>query len=490
MERNSRDILDKSDEILHVKYQLVYTQGQSQRLEHHPHRWAIIQDIFASAQEHAQELKRRFPSGIEIQEHSSGCGSFSRIRILQPDVGISLAEMVADDAMRGKLPYCPQLGRFREDTYQAAREFITRLDPAPMNIPVLREACDKDLWKSLLLLRGLLAHGILNYVLCDRRWRVDYGLDPSRSLLAVPYRAKDVPAVRAEFGHPDVCLALTCLSYYYGGLTEAQLDTCFEQLSKLDNPDEEYRKWTRNNDQVPNTLRDVKGVNAQDVSQRRDHLQPAFLKNHAVIDFFLSRVVFPYEAREFPHKLVTSGWDIAERKHHVTTGFSGTNDNRYLLPISISQVDDPVQQSTDARVLSYVLQPENNFYEKSTSAEGLLDLIISDQDIHVLLDVGAQMLDVSNSALAERWLACRQDSSAVIYFSDSDDLVVMSRDGTVEPFVISPFGKRLHEPGSKCLVYLDDAHTRGTDLKLPGTYCAAVTLGPKVTKDRLVQGQL
>jgi hypothetical protein len=40
----------------------------------------------------------------------------------------------------------------------------------------------------------------------------------------------------------------------------------------------------------------------------------------------------------------------------------------------------------------------------------------------------------------------------------------------------------------KCIVYLDDAHTRGTDLKLPRDTRAAVTLGPKVTKDRLVQG--
>ena len=46
------------------------------------------------------------------------------------------------------------------------------------------------LWKGLLLLRGLLAHGILIYVLRQQRWRVDYGLDSKRSLLAVPYRAK------------------------------------------------------------------------------------------------------------------------------------------------------------------------------------------------------------------------------------------------------------------------------------------------------------
>ncbi|KAF9512306.1 hypothetical protein BS47DRAFT_1465645, partial [Hydnum rufescens UP504] len=230
------------------------------------------------------------------------------------------------------------------------------------------------------------------------------------------------------------------------------------------------------------------GINLQDASQRHGHLQPAFLTNRAVINFFLSSVVCPKEGKEFQHKLATSGWDIAERKHHVMTGFSGTNDSRYLLPTSMSQLDDPKQQSTNARVLAYVLQPENDFYHTSTSTERLLKLIMSDPDIHVLLDVGAQMLDVSNSALAERWLSSRPGSSAAIYFGDDDNLVVRIRDGNIEPFISSPFSKRLHESEPECLMYLDDAHTRGTDLKLPKTYCAAVTLGPKVTKDRLVQG--
>ena len=48
---------------------------------------------------------------------------------------------------------------------------------------------------------------------------------------------KDVPSLRAEFGHPDVAIALTCLSYYYGGLTKNQLLLCFDLLIKLDDPE-------------------------------------------------------------------------------------------------------------------------------------------------------------------------------------------------------------------------------------------------------------
>jgi hypothetical protein len=49
---------------------------------------------------------------------------------------------------------------------------------------------------------------------------------------------------------------------------------------------------------------------------------------------------------------------------------------------------------------------------------------------------------------------------------------------------VSPFAEQLDQ----CLVFLDEAHTRGTDLKLPTYYRAVVTLGTALTKDRLVQG--
>lgn len=35
----------------------------------------------------------------------------------------------------------------------------------------------------------------------------------------------------------------------------------------------------------------------------------------------------------------------------------------------------------------------------------------------------------------------------------------------------------------------DEAHTQGTDLKMPSNYRAIVTLGPDLTKDRLAQGK-
>ncbi len=303
-----------------------------------------------------------------------------------------------------------------------------------------------------------------------------------------------MPSLRAEFGHPDVAIALTCLSYYYGGLTKEQVLQCFDLLTKLDNPDMEYDQWVVSGNDIPDLLQQINGVNTDDDAQVNEHLVPLFLRNTRVIDFYLSQVVFPRAAKEFPYKLSTTGWDLAEDKSNVTTGFSGTNDNRYLLPTSITQEDPVSQLSTNALVLQYLLQPENNYYEctegdngERESAEAFLRRLINhDPEIRVLLDVGAQMLELQNEELARRWLSLRPHISAAIFFDESDHLTVLTQDGTIELFTSSPFNRQL----DKCVVYLDDVHTRGTDLKLPRGTRAAVTLGPKVTKDRLLQGEL
>ena len=305
-----------------------------------------------------------------------------------------------------------------------------------------------------------------------------------------------MPSLRAEFGHPDVAIALTCLSYYYGGLTKEQVLQCFDLLTKLDNPTMEYDQWVESGKEmdIPMSLHQFSGVNTDDEIQVNNDLVPRFRRNKRVIDFYLSQVVFPRAAKEFPYKLSSSAWDLVEDKSNVTTGFSGTNDNRYLFPTSITQEDPLSQLSTNALVLGYLLQPENNHYdctgglygERETAKDFLERLVRQDPEIRVLLDVGAQMLELQNEDLVRHWLNLKPQIPAGIFFDNLDHLTVLTQDGTVEPFTSSPFNRQL----DKCIVYLDDDHTRGTDLKLPRETRAAVTLGPKVTKDRLLQGEL
>ncbi|KAG8689701.1 hypothetical protein FRC11_001144 [Ceratobasidium sp. 423] len=497
LQTHTRDILDESDEILHVRYQLVYTIGKQQPLDDHPDRWITTQQLLHLAAVRVKELQLEHPDSLSHDLKYEDRGQFPVLRILpdcQAEIEQKLISRIAEDVLDGRLSNlgCDRLPVAVRDALQDFK-FFTKRELPYLEYEYLKHDCNPTIWKGLLLVRGLLASGILVFALKSKHHRVDYGLDLGRSLLAVPYRAKDIPSLRAEFGHPDVAVVLTCLSYYYQGLTDQQLDICFKILFKLDNPALEYEQWVKRNNGIPEELRDLNGINMKDQEQFTRKLVPAFSHNSATIDFFLSSVVFPKAAKEFPGKLATSGWDLAERKHHVTTGFSGTNDNRYLLPTSITQADPVKQLSTNALVLTYLLQPGDNTYicmrnqqGGNLDTKGFLELLgAQTPEIRVLLDVGAQMLELRNEELVRCWLDLREDIEAAVYFNDRDELMVLPRDRIPVLLSASPFAQNL----DKCIVYLDDGHTRGTDLKLPRKTRALVTLGPKITKDRLLQGE-
>ncbi|CAE6503446.1 unnamed protein product [Rhizoctonia solani] len=486
LETHTRDILDESDEILHVRYQLVYTIGKQQPPEDHPDRWTTTQQLLGLCATHIEKLQREYPDSLT--HRFTGDAQFPTLRIM-PDCPIEVERKLtcalATDVRDGRVLNL-NCDRLPFDVRSSLIKLLTNKKLPFSEYKRLREACDSTTWKGLLLVRGLLASGILVFALKHKLYRVDYGLDLSRSLLAVPYRAKDIPSLKAEFGHPDIAIVLTCLSYYYHGLTDDHLDRCFKLLFKLDNPSEEYEQWVKRNKATPEEVKQLNGVNLLDREQFAKRLIPTFARNSATINFFLSSVVFPKGAKEFPSKLSTSGWDLAETKHHFTTGFSGTNDNRYLLPTSIAQTDPVKQLSTNALVLDYILQAENNHYVcMRGNNERFLELLVAqDPEIRVLLDVGALMLELQNEELVRYWLRLRPDVEAAVYFNDCDELVVLPRNGTPALFSTSSFTQQL----DKCIVYLDDGHTRGTDLKFPRETRALVTLGPKVTKDRLLQG--
>jgi hypothetical protein len=83
----------------------------------------------------------------------------------------------------------------------------------------------------------------------------------------------------------------------------------------------------------------------------------------------------------------------------------------------------------------------------------------------VILDVGAQFLEWKNEKVTWTWLSRvpASEAQAAVFFDDRNDLSVLSRDGITELLMISRFAKQMDQ----CLVYLDEAYTRGPDLKLP-----------------------
>lgn len=454
----------------------------------------IIQEILNLIQRCAKDVKGKLPHAIEIE--SSEESRFPRIRILRSEGADQLLSLVAKHIINFGLTSLP-IRNQPSETQDAVLTYVTQSELTAEQIQAVE---DSKFWTDstkypLLLIRGLLAGGVLRFCFTSKRWRVQYGLDTTRTpatKLAVPYRSKDSPSPRSEFSHPDVVILLSLLSYYYGGLSDDELFDSLAHLSKSDQAAIQYSEWVNTaSPALSNGFRHLSGVSIKDRHQCITEVFPALRYSKNAIDYFLAHLVFPKEMKGFPYKLSASGWDLGAVKTHPTTGFSGTKDTYHVLPLDVKHLDMPSQSHTNALVLGYLLDvaelkmlpPRTNV--QITDAEHLLAIVNTlGPDVRVVLDVGAQILELDNFQVAEKWLSMRKDerTQAVVYFQD-EELSILDSTGRVESFQTSPFAKQL----DLCLVYLDEAHTRGTDLRLPRNYRAAVTLGANLTKDRLVQ---
>ena len=462
-----KDLLDECDHMLAVKTQLIYPSGSQSMVDGHPYRWTVVQGILRLVKVHLSHLKEEFPESIEVVERAPG--AFPTIYLLDFVVKEALIQRLTESILDGEV----EMNLADESSRETADLITSFLRDAtfPKTIAkkvavVLRDK--KNERNRLLLFRGLLVHRLLLMGL-SKRWNVQYGIHPGRDPIAVPFRSKGVPSDQAEFGHPDVSILLTCLSFYYSGLSFSQFHQTISHLLKFDEPAQEFDMWIRTI-YVPESLRSWRSINVDDEPQTIK-LWNLLRYQVTVIDFFLNHFVFPRFAKTFLRKLVSSGWDVpitvdsystggAIGRHNKsqTVGFSGTNDNRTLLPLNVLQNDLPGLSHTNAEVLTYLLQARNRRYYvvaddrgKRLSEKAFLE-DLKRKSIRMLIDAGALILELDNYSLAKTWLAVDTEAQAAVYFDQNDCARVLYRFGKIQPLVASPFLNNL----GACLVYLDE----------------------------------
>ncbi|PLB47177.1 hypothetical protein P170DRAFT_412866 [Aspergillus steynii IBT 23096] len=491
--RVSRDVIDECDFSLAVKTQLIYPSGSQLSLDGHPHRWRTAHILLGMVEEHLTDLETEFPGSLEVVRRPNG--GFPFVHILQPMVEEALLTRLTSDLCSGKTNILPLVPPHNQD---AVRNFISqvKLDESACEAAVHCFNGESTALKNLFLLRGLISHEIL--LLClKKRWNVQYGLHPSRSPIAVPFHAKGVPSEQAEWGHPDVSILLTCLAFYYDGLSVDQLRQCLHSLSDSDDPAGEYGRWGAYVHNLPASLRHWNLISIDDDMQVRE-IWSYLRYGVTLINYFLDHCVFPVHAKQFSQRLQLSGWDVPifstqEKEPAVhTTGFSGTNDDRFLLPLTIKQNDLPALSHTNAEVLSYLLHSRNRSYVVASGQNGKrlteeqFIRKLNAMNIRILIDAGAHILEHSNQGLARKWLDIDYKAPAAVYFDSGSKPWVMDRNYKEVPLLASSFTNDL----DKCLVFLDEAHTRGTDLKFPPSSRAALTLSLGQTKDHTVQAAM
>ncbi|TLD36380.1 hypothetical protein E2P81_ATG03269 [Venturia nashicola] len=486
----SRNIIDEADEVLDPKSQLVYTMGEQQQLQGHPKRWLIILEIIGRLGVHANRLGRSSQKSLQVTNR--GPGQFPFIRCLKDDASQVLIADIIDDLRHGRI-MSARIDHLPPDLYSAVIEFIKNhsCDRVPAKKAEMGLRHDPHTWSSVLLLRGLIGCGTLRYTIEQKRFFVDFGLSLERTLLAVPFLAKGCPNPSSEFAQPEVTLILTVLAYYYHGLEDDQVRQVLSILFEENDASSEYSSWFPGDSDIPKHLQVLKNVNLDD-EPSCDSLFPKLRHCQGILDFYLRKIVFPKHALEFTKRLCASAWDLpSSNPQQPTVGFSGTDDNRTLLPLSTKQCDIPAQKKTNAMIMDYLLRNENQVCVLAADGKGcalttralIKQITDCEAEPSVIIDVGAQILDVSNREVATMWLAMKAGARAAIYYDESDEPQVLSRDGAVCRLAVSPLRNCLEN----VLIVLDQAHCRGSDLPISPGSRAAVILGPRISKDRLVQ---
>jgi hypothetical protein len=158
------DVIDEVDENLSVKFELIYTMGSQQAVDFAPERWLVIQQVLELLPQFAIQIQENFPEDIDIQDVSDG--KFPRIRLLRKDGADQLLERLAQHIVDWGLSGLPT--RSQSDEMRAS---ILRYIAQPeLDIEDIN-AVEKSLFWSdstklpLLLLRGLIAGGVLRFTL-------------------------------------------------------------------------------------------------------------------------------------------------------------------------------------------------------------------------------------------------------------------------------------------------------------------------------------
>jgi hypothetical protein len=478
-----RDILDESDELLNSKYQLIYPVGNSNFLD--SQRWLVAQAIL--------NITRNYYT--EYFENEDLAQVYPTLKVLDEKHFMSLRNRICVDILKGKASEI-SLIHLSKKQIEHVKKYVLDAEVDPESRKITKNIFEKNSTDRniLLILRNYFVYDVFKFIF-TKQWKVDYGVNLRRKdlLQAVPYRAKDVPAERAQFAHPDITILLTQLTYYYTGLTDDQLDQVFDNLTKYSDASAEYQEWicslpkNCNETVSKHHLRDFESINLNDSTQKI--VLYSLLKYHTqVVNFWLCKFVFPKELKQFNTKLVSSAWDLCIKTRNPITGFSGTNESRLLLPLTVNYNELKELKGTNGMLLSYLLQKENDnyfrFQKDLKNKEMLQQISRNSSSIRVILDVGALMLELSNEQIVREWLILDHNIKAGVFFDSDDRPMVIDRQNYRCCLEISKYKDKL----SDCFVYLDQFHTRGTDLKFPSGTIGAVTLGRGVTKDHLMQG--
>ena len=505
------DVYDESDALLRVKLQLVYAVGSPGALPYLQKRAAALAALLRALRDDPTASALLAVERIAVRSLGPPGAFLATLRLLPgtalDDALPRLHEALAAAVLRDPPHELRWLlhARYKGASRDAVMAYVTDTSQAADDIIAPEDFGCAEHRAALLALRGFLAHGVLAHALRQRH-RVDYGVAPPgpgrRKRLAVPFRACDVPALRAEFAHPDAALALTTVSYYYSGLSDDEVLDAFTTLLSLGETEQaaRYNEWHSASapGMAPSDAASVDGVRKLDLSNvlQRALLCKAYTRCVPLIDFWLQARVLPSETTQYPQRLRATAWDMrCPNAKAAAGGFSGTNDQHRLLPLHVRQqpLPDAQLQATDGHMLALVLDKARYEALPAPAAgepawQAVLRFAVR-RGCVALMDAGALLAGVDLAGAAKYTLEllheAGSDLQAVAYFDTGSghagEWVLADQQDGWWPKPRAPMTER------DAFVIFDEARCRGADMRLRRDARALLTLGPRMGKDKLMQ---
>ncbi|CAF2090386.1 unnamed protein product [Rotaria magnacalcarata] len=511
------DILDESDEILRHGKELNYTLGLPKPLDGGPTRWEIPFLLFKiifyekTFGETLKNASKRDDCPVVFQEDFkpvSGIGGGSPlvrfvkheyfVQNIRPNLCRELCRILL-------LRFDEKKARINDEKgedYGSYEDFIEgKCLFAEDKIIKLLKVKSEDMLNSFLLAKAWLSHELLYHVM-SYRYRVEYGLSETKEKeIAIPFRGKDLPSENSEFSHPDIMMGFTILSYLYRGLDLKQVkdgliklkndpkhdrDRLLKQLVK-ENEQWIYEQTRKENEPFPEWIKSFTTLDLGNENRiKKTHFYLS--RNFTFIQYYLSNLTFPNDTKYYDKKLTGNAHTLAGEGK--TNGFSGTDDRNDTIPESVVSKRLASQLGTNGKMLHILSRKINEKYESKIEIPGTVNFLDqvckyaqNNKECCILIDAGAIITEMTNLDVSKYFIKkVDKRFDGVVYFSDkTNKIMVILRNEECVPL------SACHIDNKKLFVYLDEVHTRGTDLKLPLTAHGIVTIGKGMNKDKLMQ---
>ncbi|KAJ3031469.1 UNVERIFIED_CONTAM: hypothetical protein HDU68_003800 [Siphonaria sp. JEL0065] len=503
------ELFDESDAILTCKYQLIYAVGTHESLPNGTERWTMIHAILRvlSSNDTIQSLLSSSPYATHASDAKKF--EFNQVRLIEglaeSDDKSLFLETLRRSVLEELVSAPPTDLKWITEMMSENNDFKNDVMEAVLNpkkpigwIAEKYDNLDEMDMAKLLMLRGLLSYGLLEHCL-SMRHAVNYGVDAKRAKhMAVPFLAVDVPSEAAEYSHADVAIVLTTLSYYYIGLSHKHVEEALRALMTL-SPEAQKNNYSLWFEQVKCYLTAAEKLSIDNVSKldmtnssQVSLLYTIYRQSTEAINFWLEKCVYPTDTQLFGKRIMSSSWDLASSKNAV--GFSGTKDSHFLLPAQVQQCDptDTALLGTDGLMLEKLLNTVVDFTVLEVGENPCwkeLALYCAESYADALIDVGGLLAGTTNAAFSAFLRSCVSTVpctrlSGILYFDINVKhwMVLEVSSGSIT------FESQSSILAKDCFVVFDDARSRGVDKKLNPNALAVLTLGPRLKKDKLMQG--